>query len=132
MSSASENKGLVRRFFEEIDAGNAAAMDELVDEHYLDHRPPPFQGLPPGREGLKRVIEIFLRSTPGTHEVVDQIASGDLVFTRIRVGGRLGVPTTGVMATAVHRVRDGVLVEHLSDLEASTLLRQLGVQAAVS
>ncbi len=38
---AEENKALVRRFYEEIDKGNLAAMDELVAEDYLDHNPPP-------------------------------------------------------------------------------------------
>jgi len=39
------NKALVRRFYQEIDAGNIDAMDELVAEDYLDHSPPPFPGL---------------------------------------------------------------------------------------
>ena len=34
-----DNKALVRRFYEEIDAGNIDAMDELVAEDYLDHNP---------------------------------------------------------------------------------------------
>jgi len=32
--SAEENKALVRRFYEEMDKGNVAAMDELVAEGY--------------------------------------------------------------------------------------------------
>ena len=51
--SAEENKALVRRFYEEIDKGNLAAMNELVAEDYIDHSPPPFPGFAPGREGLK-------------------------------------------------------------------------------
>src|SRR4051794_5765090 len=50
--STDENKRLVRRFYEAIDAGNLDAMDELVAEDYVDHSPPPFP-FPPGREGLK-------------------------------------------------------------------------------
>jgi len=38
---SAENKALVRRFYGEIDKDNLAAMDELVDEHYVDHSPPP-------------------------------------------------------------------------------------------
>src|SRR5207253_1703099 len=50
--SAEDNKSLVRRFYQEIDAGNLDALDELVAEDYLDHSPPPFPGLDaPGREG---------------------------------------------------------------------------------
>ena len=43
--SVEENKALVRRFYEEIDKGNLEAMDELVDEGYINHHPPPFPGL---------------------------------------------------------------------------------------
>ena len=47
--STEANKALVRRFYQEIDKGNLAAMDELVAEDYIDHSPPPFPGLAPGR-----------------------------------------------------------------------------------
>ena len=50
--SAEANKALVRRFYEEIDKGYLDALDELVAPDYLDHNPPPFRDLPPGREGL--------------------------------------------------------------------------------
>jgi len=40
--STEANKALVRRFYQEIDKGNLAAMDELVAEDYIDHSPPPF------------------------------------------------------------------------------------------
>jgi ketosteroid isomerase-like protein len=58
--SAEENKALVRRFYEEIDKGNLEAMDELVAEDYVDHNPPPFPGLKPGREGVKAVVRDLL------------------------------------------------------------------------
>ena|SRR5260370_12012934 len=64
MASAEENKRLVRRFYEEIDKGNLAVIDELVAENYLDHNPPPFPGLAPGREGIKQAFKIFWEATP--------------------------------------------------------------------
>jgi hypothetical protein len=39
LMSTEDNKALVRRFYEEIDKGNLAAMDDLVAEEYLDHSP---------------------------------------------------------------------------------------------
>ena len=63
--SAEANKALVRRFYQEIDKGNLAAMDELVAEDYIDHSPPPFPGLASGRAGLKQAFEIFWAATPG-------------------------------------------------------------------
>ena len=85
--STEANKALVRRFYEEIDKGNLAAMDELVAEDYIDHSPPPFPGLSSGRAGLKQAFEIFWVATPGQHHIEEQIAEGDKVVTRIRVTG---------------------------------------------
>ncbi len=56
---SAENKALVRRFYEEIDKGNVAIIDELVSEHYVDHSPPPFSGLASGREGVKQAFTLF-------------------------------------------------------------------------
>jgi predicted SnoaL-like aldol condensation-catalyzing enzyme len=66
--STESNKALVRRFYEEIDKGNLE-VDELVAADYLDHNPPPFPGLRPGREGLKQAFEIFWKATPGYHRI---------------------------------------------------------------
>ncbi|MGI8498487.1 MAG: hypothetical protein ACR2OG_12980 [Gemmatimonadaceae bacterium] len=46
MSRSEENKALVRMFYQEIDKGTLAAMDDLVAEDYINHDPPPFPGLP--------------------------------------------------------------------------------------
>jgi hypothetical protein len=53
------------------------AMYELVAEDYVDHDPPPFPGLPPGREGLKQAFRIFWEATPRRHEIEGQIAEGE-------------------------------------------------------
>jgi predicted SnoaL-like aldol condensation-catalyzing enzyme len=136
MDGPSENKALVRRFYAELDSGNLAAMDELVSETFVDHDPPPIPGLPPGRDGLKVAFEVFWRSTPGTHEVLDQVAEGDLVVTRIRAQGRFAedmgpIPATGgeldVTATSVYRVSDGKLTEHWGEVDSLTMMQQLGV-----
>jgi predicted SnoaL-like aldol condensation-catalyzing enzyme len=139
MDARDENKALIRRFYAEIDAGNLGAMDELVAADYVDHHPPSIPGLPPGRAGLKQAFEIFWRSTPGTHEILEQIAEGDLVVTRIRARGRFAedmgaIPATGgdldVTATAVHRVRDGRLTEHWGEVDSFSLMQQLGLVPA--
>jgi predicted SnoaL-like aldol condensation-catalyzing enzyme len=134
--SASDNKALVRRFYAEIDAGNLAAMDELVSSEFVDHAPPPIPGLPGGRDGLKAAFEIFWRSTPGSHEVLDQVAEGDLVVTRIRALGRFAedmgpIPATGgeldVTATSIYRVTDAMLTEHWGEVDSLKMMQQLGV-----
>jgi ketosteroid isomerase-like protein len=139
MDARDDNKALVRRFYAALDAGNLEAMDALVAVDFVDHDPPPIPGLPEGRAGLKQAFEIFWRSTPGTHEVLDQVAEGDLVVTRIRARGRFAedlgeIPATGgdldVTATAVYRVNDGQLTEHWGETDSFTLMQQLGVVKA--
>lgn len=136
MSQESANKALIRRFYEEIDRGNLEAMDELVAEDYLNHDPPAFPGLASGRAGLKQAFEMFWRGTPGHHVIEAQVAEGDLVVTRLRGVGRhegelAGIPATGnaldVKAVAIHRIEDGVIVEHWSAVDSAALLQQLGV-----
>ena len=130
-----ENKALVRRFYAELDNLNPAVIDELVAEDFVNHSPPPFP-VPPGREGLKQAFELFERATPGSHEILDQVAEGDKVVTRLRAVGTHdadlpGVPRTGnaldVTATVVHRIEDGKIAEKWSDHDELSLLQQLVV-----
>lgn len=131
-----ENKALVRRFYEEIDRGNLDAMDELVAEDYLDHNPPPFPGLPSGREGLKRAFKMFWEATPGYHHIEEQVAEGDKVVTRLTSYGKHegdlpGAPRTGndlkITSITIHRIANGRLVEKWGEKDVLALLIQLGV-----
>lgn len=111
-------------------------MDKLVAEEYVNHHPPPFPGLPTGREGLKQAFKIFWEATPGHHEIEDQIAEGDKVVTRLTAYGRHEgelpgpIPPTGkeihMPAVAIHRIANGKLVEHWSGTDELGLLVQLG------
>lgn len=129
------NKALVRRFYAELDNLNAAVIDELVAEDFINHAPPPFL-VEPGRVGLKQAFELFRRATPGSHEILDQVAEGDKVVTRLRAVGTHeddlpGIPRTGnsmeMTATVVHRIENGKIVEKWSDRDELALLQQLGV-----
>jgi len=133
--SVEENKALVRRFYEAIDAGEIDAMDQFVADDYVDHSPPPFP-VPPGREGLKAAFKLFWEATPGRHVIEDQIAEGDKVVTRLTAYGKQegdlpGIPATGndmeMTATVIHRIADGRLVEKWSDKDVLRMLQQLEV-----
>lgn len=137
MTSLSEqNKALVRRFYEEIDKGNIEVLDELVAEDYLDHNPPPFPGLAPGREGLKQAFRIFQQATPGVHRIEEQIAEGDKVVTRLTSTGKHegdlpGAPRTGndlkMTSITIHRIAGGKLVEKWAEKDVLGFLQQIGV-----
>lgn len=132
-----ENKALARRFYAEIDAGNIDAMDELVAEDYVDHNPPPFPGLPAGREGLKQAFRIFWEATPGRHEIEDRSPRATrsppglppTVATRaicpgrcrrpVRRSGRPRLPFTASLTAGSSR--------HWSDRDDLALMQQLGV-----
>jgi predicted ester cyclase len=134
--SSETNKALVRRFYEEIDKGNLDAMDELVAADYLDHSPPPFPGLAPGREELKQAFKIFWEATPGYHHIEDQIAEGDKVVTRLTSFGKHegdlpGAPRTGndskMTSITIHRIVGGKLAEKWAEKDVLGFLQQIGV-----
>jgi ketosteroid isomerase-like protein len=103
MSPEEENKALVQRFYREIDAGNIDALDELVAPDYIDHSPPPFPGLSPGRDGLKEAFRIFQKATPGRHDIEQQVAEDDTVVTRlVATGTHEGDLPNGIARTGNH------------------------------
>jgi len=136
MTPAESNKALVRRFYEEIDKGNIGVLDELVDENYIDHNPPPFPGLASGREGLKQAFRTFQHATPGYHHIEDQIAEDDKVVTRLSSIGKHegdlpGAPKTGndlkMTSITIHRIANGKLIEKWSEKDVMAFLQQIGV-----
>jgi len=136
VTSPEQNKALVRRFYEEIDKGNISILDELLAADYIDHSPPPFPGLAPGREGVKQSFRLFQQAAPGSHRIEDQIAEGDKVVTRLTSTGKHegdlpGAPRTGnemkVTSITIHRIANGKLVEKWSEKDTIGLLQQIGV-----
>ncbi len=130
-----ENKQLIRRFYQAIDDGDPAILDQFIAREYDDHHPP-FPNLPPGAAGSR---EAFYRALAAfsdfRHQVIDQIAEGDRVVTRMAASGRhtgefLGIPATGKEVTmtgiAVHRIADGKIAEHWSEVDGFGLFQQLG------
>jgi predicted ester cyclase len=140
MTSTDQNKALVRRFYQEIDKGNIAILNELVAEDYLDHNPPPFPTAATGRERLKQDFKLFLDATPGYHQIEDQIAEGDKVVTRLTSYGKHegdlpGAPRTGndmkMTSITIHRIANGKLAEKWSEKDVISLLTQIGVMPAM-
>jgi len=139
--SLEENKGLIRRYLSAIDANDSDNWDVLdnyiAEEFVANHAPAP--GVTLDRAGMKQAAEIFRVAVPGTHEIVMQIAEGDLVVSYIRARGVHTGELFGISPTnksieqegiAIHRVRDGKIVEYWSVVDLAGVLVQLGLMPA--
>jgi predicted ester cyclase len=139
--SPEENKVLIRRYIEAIDANDSddwSVLDEFIAEDFVAHNPP-IPGVALDREGMKQAAEIFRLATPGDHEIRLQVAEGDLVVSHIvgrgvHAGELLGIPATNKQiesdGIAIHRVRDGRIVEYWSVVDVAGILQQVGVLPA--
>ena len=135
--SAEENKDLIRRYLEAIDANESAdwtVLDEYIAEDFVAHNPP-IPGVTLDRDGMKQAAEIFRVATPRDHEIQMQVAEGDLVVSHIvgrgvHAGELLGIPATNkeveTDGIAIHRVRDGKIVEYWSVTDVARVLQQVG------
>jgi steroid delta-isomerase-like uncharacterized protein len=138
MSSLEENKDLIRRYIEAIDANDSddwSMVDEYIAEDFVAHNPP-LPGVTLDRDGMKQASEIFRVASPESrHEILMQVAEGDLVVSHIRgrgvhKGDLLGIPATNkdiqTTGIAIHRVRNGRIVEYWSVVDVAQVLQQVG------
>jgi steroid delta-isomerase-like uncharacterized protein len=135
-----ENKQLVRLWFAAIDQGDDQAAETMLSADYVDHNPA-IPGLPSGRDGIVEANR-HLRAafSDVVHTIEEQLAEGDKVMTQVTVRGTftgefLGYPPTGqaveINGIAVHRVRDGKLVEHWAQADMTGFMRQVGAGTTV-
>lgn len=135
--SPEENKDLIRRYIEAIDANDSSdwsVLEEFMAEEFIAHHPP-IPGVTLDRDGMKQAAEIFQVGAPGSHEIKMQVAEGELVVSYIvgrgiHAGELLGIPATNkeieVEGIAIHRVRDGKIVEYWSVVDTAGFLQQVG------
>lgn len=135
--SGADNKELVRRLFAALDANidpDWSVVDEFVAHDFVSHTPQ-LPGLTPDRDGLKQTAEIFRAATPGSHEILLQVAEDDLVVTHavgrgVHTGELMGIPASNrpveAAGIAIHRVRDGRIVEYWAVTDVVRILQQIG------
>jgi predicted ester cyclase len=135
--SLDENKALIRRYIKAIDDNQTSdwsILDEYISDDFVAHNPP-VPGVSLDREGMKQAAEIFRVATPGAHEVGMQVAEGDLVVSQVtgrgvHAGELLGIPPTNkeveTDGIAIHRIRDGKIVEYWSVTDIVRVLQQVG------
>ena len=133
-----ENKDLIRRYLSAIDANksdNWDMIDDYIADDFVAHNPPA-PGVTLDRAGMKQAAEIFRVGAPGNHEIVMQIAEDDLVVSYIKgrgvhTGELFGIPASNkaveTEGIAIHRVRDGKIVEYWSVVDFAGILAQLGL-----
>jgi predicted ester cyclase len=139
-ATADANKALVRSLLERADRSDISVIDDVVDTGYVDHNPPPFQGPGHGADGARDAFGAAMKIfSDFSHEVVQQFTDGDYVISRVTAHGRhsgefMGIPATNkpvsMEGIAIHRVVDGRIVEHWSQVDALGMLVQLGVVPA--
>lgn len=134
--SLSENKAVVRRWFEEVwNKGDLDRIDELIapDALFKD----PASGDYQGPEGARELVTMYRTGFPDTHFTIEeQVAEGELVTTRwtasaTHEGDLMGIAATGKSITVngiqVDRVSGGKLAGGEVAWDALGMLRQLGV-----
>lgn len=136
LAPLADARAVVGRWFERIDRGGVPDVDEYVVEGYKDHNPPPIPGLSPGATGVRQVFAFALRAFATFRHTIDaSIAEGSKVASRVtgygtHTGDFLGIPGTGrqvrMSGISIHRIVGGRLAEHWAQIDALSLLQQMG------
>jgi steroid delta-isomerase-like uncharacterized protein len=130
-----ENKAIVRRNYETADKNDLTTFSEQLAPDIAVHLP----GMPSplNREALIQMMNVmFSGLTQRQHVFEDQIAEGDKVATRltlhaVHTGEFQGMPATGkqiaVRQMAIHRIRNGKIVEVWTSSDDVGMMQQLGL-----
>ena len=135
---AEDGKTVVRRFFDETNAGNLSAIDELLADDFTEHEE--FPGIEQSREGVKQFFMMFRSAFPDMHmDAHEMVAEGDMVCVRATMAGTqqgefMGMPPSGkhfeVEGFDMCRVRDGRIVDHWGLFDSMAMMQQLGAMPA--
>ena len=136
MSTQTEqNKAIIRRNYETADRNDLTTFSEQLAPDLVLHYP----GMsgPLNREALIQMMKVmFSGLTQRQHVFEDQIAEGDTVATRltlhaVHTGEFQGMPASGkeivVPQIAIHRIRNGKIVEVWVSSDDISMMKQLGL-----
>ena len=128
-----ENRGLIHRYFEEMNKGNQAYLDECFGTGYMYHGP----NGDLDAEAFKTMHSMFLTAFPDAHAVPEDIISeGDKVITRWKIQGThkgefQGIAPTGnriiVTGIIISRIKENKIIEEWEEIDQLGMLQQLGV-----
>ena len=139
--NTSENKALVRRWFEEVwNQGREQTIDELFAPNGIGYGLGDTDLPLHGPAGFKPFVGKLRGALPDIHMTIEDImADGDKVTVRITVtgshkGGHLGVAPTGktvrIAGIVMVRIANGQIVEGWNSWDQLGLLRQIGAVPA--
>jgi steroid delta-isomerase-like uncharacterized protein len=131
-----KNTAAMKRFYDEVmNKGNVKAIDELVDDKFVDHMVTP--GISADKAGLTQMMTMFHTAFPDLQATIeDVIAKGDKVWLYSTMRGTqkgefMGMPASGkkieVKGFDIVRFVNGKAVEHWGLSDDFTMLQQLGV-----
>jgi len=138
MSDAARNKEVSRRWIEVFNARDDDAEAGVRAADYVAYAPPSLEAEPLDSAGWVAFLGGFLEGFPDlTLTIEDQVAEGDLVTQRLHFEGThtgtfQGLPPTGkkISLNSIEINRhdaDGKIVEHWFQLDALTMLQQIGL-----
>jgi steroid delta-isomerase-like uncharacterized protein len=132
---ASENKALVRRFFEQgMNERKTEIFNECVAPNFVNHDLP---GPTPGPEGFLQSFDMFKAAFPDLQVHLGEVlaAENDTVITRsywtgTHKGEFMGVPASGVSVKVnfidIWRIENGLLTESWVRMDFLGLMQQVG------
>jgi ketosteroid isomerase-like protein len=139
--SAQANKALIGRYVQAIDNHQTSdwdLLDEYIAEDFVAHNPP-IPGVSLDRAGLKQAAEIFRVATPGAsrnHSAGRRRRPRGQPHRgpRCSRGELLGIPATNktveTEGIAIHRIRNGQIVEYWSVTDVARVRQQVGALGA--
>jgi len=133
--STEENKALVRKVYDAINANDPDALDGLMAADMDSNTR--FAHPDGGLDGFKESFKTALASFPDYSITIDdQIAEGDKVVTRYTASGTqegdfMGVAPTGerieLVGIDIDQIEDGKIVAHWSEASLEDIMVKLGV-----
>jgi predicted ester cyclase len=136
-SSVEHNKAVSRRWIEVFNERDDAAEADVRGPDYVAHAPASLESAPLDSEAWTRFLSGFVEGFPDLRLTVeDAVGEGDLVAQRVHFAGThtgefQGLPPTHrkveFSGLELNRFVDGRVAEHWFQLDALTLLQQLGL-----
>jgi steroid delta-isomerase-like uncharacterized protein len=131
-----QNKKIIQRYYGEVwNQGKLDVLDELLDQHYINHTPS-VPNPPAGPGGLKPIVAAIRRAFPDLYyEIKDIVVNDSMAVARVVMTGTqrdslFNLPPTGKKITVnqmnFEKVRNGKIVGHWRVTDELTLMKQLG------